>query len=184
MNRMACHRARPHCRFVLPLTRFTLDSLTYSVPLFLKRRCGRAPGDPLAREPAEQRRRGAAAAHLPVGLPEGRARPHCRFLPPLIRFMPDLLAYSVPLFLKRQRGRTPPEGRRHPGLEHLDLPRPRQPQVCHQTHSTILYYHSRYCMFARLGVVRDDPPRQPQPRARSAVSRCTTAHPATLSQIY
>ena len=29
-------RARSHCRFALPLTNFIPDSLTYSVPLFLK----------------------------------------------------------------------------------------------------------------------------------------------------
>ena len=31
------HRARLHCRFVLPLIHFIPDSLTYSVPLILKR---------------------------------------------------------------------------------------------------------------------------------------------------
>jgi hypothetical protein len=31
-----------------------------------------------------------------------RARSHCRFVPPLIHFIPDLLRESVPLFLKRQ----------------------------------------------------------------------------------
>jgi hypothetical protein len=31
--------ARSHCRFVLPSIRFIPDSLTYSVPLFLKRQC-------------------------------------------------------------------------------------------------------------------------------------------------
>ena len=31
----------------------------------------------------------------------GRARPQCRFVQPLIHFIPDLLTYSVPLFLKR-----------------------------------------------------------------------------------
>jgi MFS family permease len=35
-----------------------------------------------------------------------RARSHCRFVPPLIHFIPDLLTYSVPLFLKRQCDRT------------------------------------------------------------------------------
>ena len=35
-----------------------------------------------------------------------RARSHCHFVPPLIRFIPGLLTYSVPLFLKRQRDRT------------------------------------------------------------------------------
>ena len=36
-----------------------------------------------------------------------RARSHCRFAPPLIRFTPESLACSVPLFLKRQCGQTP-----------------------------------------------------------------------------
>ena len=31
---------------------------------------------------------------------------HCRFLLPLIHFIPDLLTYSVPLFMKRQCDRT------------------------------------------------------------------------------
>jgi hypothetical protein len=31
-----------------------------------------------------------------------RARLHCRFVLPRIHFIPDLLTYSVPLFLKRQ----------------------------------------------------------------------------------
>jgi hypothetical protein len=38
------HRARSHCRFVRPLIHFTPDSLTYSVPLFLKRQCDRTLG--------------------------------------------------------------------------------------------------------------------------------------------
>ena len=37
-------RARSHCRFVPPLTHFIPDELTYSVPLFLNRQCGRTPG--------------------------------------------------------------------------------------------------------------------------------------------
>jgi ankyrin repeat protein len=35
-----------------------------------------------------------------------RARSHCRFASPLIHFTPELLTYSVPLFLKRQCDRT------------------------------------------------------------------------------
>jgi hypothetical protein len=31
-----------------------------------------------------------------------RAPSHCRFAPPLIHFIPNSLAYSVPVFLKRQ----------------------------------------------------------------------------------
>jgi hypothetical protein len=34
-------RARPHCRFVLSFIRFIPYSLTYSIPLFLKRQCNR-----------------------------------------------------------------------------------------------------------------------------------------------
>jgi uroporphyrinogen-III synthase len=34
-------RARSHCRFVLPLIHFIPDSLTHSVPLFMKRQCDR-----------------------------------------------------------------------------------------------------------------------------------------------
>ena len=37
-------RARSHCRFATPLIHFIPDSLTYSVPLFLKRQCDRALG--------------------------------------------------------------------------------------------------------------------------------------------
>ena len=35
------------------------------------------------------------------------ARSHCRFAPPRIQYIPDSLRYSVPLFMKRQCGRTP-----------------------------------------------------------------------------
>jgi phytoene dehydrogenase-like protein len=49
----------------------------------------------LRRRGARARRRGGA-----------RARLHCRFVPPLIHFIPDSLTYSVPLFLKRQCDRT------------------------------------------------------------------------------
>ena len=44
---------------------------------------------------------------------EARARSHCRFVPPLIHFIPDsltLLTYSLPLFLQRQCDRTLGEG--------------------------------------------------------------------------
>ena len=39
-------RARSHCRFAPPFIHFIIipDSLTYSVPLFLKRQCDRTPG--------------------------------------------------------------------------------------------------------------------------------------------
>jgi ATP-dependent RNA helicase DDX5/DBP2 len=43
--------------------------------------------------------------------PQVRARSHYRFVPPLIRFIPDSLTNSVPLFLKRQCDRTPPQVR-------------------------------------------------------------------------
>ena len=33
---------------------------------------------------------------------DSRARSHCRFIPPLIQFIPESLAYSIHLFLKRQ----------------------------------------------------------------------------------
>jgi hypothetical protein len=36
--------ARSHYRFALPLIHFIPGSLTYSVPLFLKRQCDRTPG--------------------------------------------------------------------------------------------------------------------------------------------
>ena len=52
------YRARSHCRFVLLFIRFTPDSLTYSVPLFLKGRCDRTLG--LHRRRAAQRRRPGA----------------------------------------------------------------------------------------------------------------------------
>ena len=41
-----------------------------------------------------------------AGLLPGRARSHCRFVLQVIHFIPDLLTYSVPLFLKRQCDRT------------------------------------------------------------------------------
>ena len=37
-------RARSHCRFAPPLTHFMSCFLTYSVPLFLNRQCGRTLG--------------------------------------------------------------------------------------------------------------------------------------------
>ena len=41
-------RARSQCRFVPPLIHFITYSLTYSLPLFLKRQCDRTLGKPLA----------------------------------------------------------------------------------------------------------------------------------------
>jgi hypothetical protein len=43
-RRRGTARARSHCCFVPPLIRSIPDSLTYSVPLFLKRQCGRILG--------------------------------------------------------------------------------------------------------------------------------------------
>jgi hypothetical protein len=53
------HRARSHCRFAPPVIHSILDSLTFSVPLFLKRRCGRTLGVAQAR----RRVAGPAAAN-------------------------------------------------------------------------------------------------------------------------
>ena len=39
------HRARSHCRFVLPVFHVIPKSLSYSVPLFLKRQCDRTLGE-------------------------------------------------------------------------------------------------------------------------------------------
>jgi hypothetical protein len=41
-----------------------------------------------------------------VGEVGGATRPHLRFAPPLIRFIPGSLTRLAPLFLKRRRGRT------------------------------------------------------------------------------
>jgi hypothetical protein len=38
---------------------------------------------------------------------DDRARLHCRFVPPLVHFIPDSLTYSAPLCLRRRCGRTP-----------------------------------------------------------------------------
>jgi hypothetical protein len=46
-------RARSHCRSVLPLIHCIPDSLTYSVPLFMKRRCDRTLGGPRPAAAAE-----------------------------------------------------------------------------------------------------------------------------------
>jgi hypothetical protein len=62
----AAHKARSHCRFVLPFTRFIRYSLTYSVPLFLKRQCDRTLGG------HAPRREGPAARPAVRALPAGR----------------------------------------------------------------------------------------------------------------
>ena len=55
-----------------------------------------------------------------------RAWSHCRFVPPLIRFISYLLTYSIPLFMKRQGDRTlggvsahPPRGSQDGPLHHF-----------------------------------------------------------------
>jgi hypothetical protein len=45
----AWSRARPQCRFVLPLVHFRPDSLTDAVPLCLSRQCDRTPGSAKSR---------------------------------------------------------------------------------------------------------------------------------------
>jgi hypothetical protein len=59
-----------------------------------------------------QRRRAPLEPHQRLRLAGGgpgaaRARSHCRFALPLIHCIPESLTYSVPLYLKRQRGRAP-----------------------------------------------------------------------------
>jgi uncharacterized protein (DUF1501 family) len=60
---MVSHRARSHCRSALTLARFIPDSLPYSVPLFLKRQCGRTP-----------RFRSAASTRTPTSGPTSATR--------------------------------------------------------------------------------------------------------------
>jgi hypothetical protein len=62
-------RARPHPRFVPPPIQFILDSLIYSVPLFLKRQCDRTLGVLLF---------AVVGCVLMVVEVEPRATPHCR----------------------------------------------------------------------------------------------------------
>ena len=59
---MGAARARSHCRFVLLLAHFIPDSLTCSVPLYLKRQCDRTLGTPLVAVAGHAAGRGAAAA--------------------------------------------------------------------------------------------------------------------------
>ena len=63
-------------------------------PIERRAACGPRPGAAVGRGTAEAARGGT------------RARSHCRFVQPLIHFIPDSLTYSVPLFLKRQCNRT------------------------------------------------------------------------------
>jgi hypothetical protein len=106
-GRGAC-RTRSHYRFVLPLIHFIPYSLTYSVPLFLKRQCDRTLG--VRGHPGRAgQRAGRARQRAPPPAAAGgrvRARPHCRFGPPLTHVIPDSRTYLVPLFLKQQCDRT------------------------------------------------------------------------------
>ena len=54
------HRARTHCRFALLTVRFISYSVTYAVPLFLKRQCDRTQG--LQRDPGALCGQGARPA--------------------------------------------------------------------------------------------------------------------------
>ena len=68
-------RARSHCRFVLLLIQFIPESLTYSVPLILKRQCNRTP----RRTTSASRTLGAAC--------RTRRRRRCRACLPLARWV-------------------------------------------------------------------------------------------------
>ena len=93
----AVRRARLHCRFVLPLIRFIPDSLTYPVPLFLKRQCDRtlavhpegceAEDQRLGRPAAARRRRPAVErpARRVVGQPHGAEAGGRSAAPPGVR---------------------------------------------------------------------------------------------------
>jgi hypothetical protein len=61
----------------------------------------------LARLRSSKEHRAQAPSAVEVGL--GRT---CRFAPPRVHFIPDSLPYSAPLFLRRQRDRTPGSCRR------------------------------------------------------------------------
>jgi hypothetical protein len=71
------------------------------------------PSPPRSTSPPPFSSGGARAAEETGGRLSGsapRARLHCRFAPPPIRFIPDSLTYAVHLSLKWQCGRTPGEG--------------------------------------------------------------------------
>jgi hypothetical protein len=74
--------------------RHPISSSSSPHPLIAPPRGARAGGQ----APGGGRRAGAEGAR--------RARSHCRLVAPLIHFVPVLLTYSVPLFLKRQCDRT------------------------------------------------------------------------------
>jgi hypothetical protein len=89
------HRARSHCRFVLPLIHFIPYPLTYSVPLFLKRQCDRAPGGHA--DCAAQLLKGGASANIKAeggitALIEAVAQGHAA----IVRLLPGLLTRGVP----------------------------------------------------------------------------------------
>jgi hypothetical protein len=60
-------RARSHCRFAPPLIHFIPYSLTYSVPLFLKRQCDRTLGLQQGRTQDRGGHRGGPHGHLSHG---------------------------------------------------------------------------------------------------------------------
>jgi hypothetical protein len=66
--------------------------------------------------PRPPRGRCARSSRRRAAPPAGRARSQCRFVPPLVHFVPESLTYSVPLSLKRQCDRTPPAGWAPPPL--------------------------------------------------------------------
>ena len=84
------------------------------------------PAGPTERAACEASAGGSGAFTLDL-TGELRARSHCRFVIPLIHFMPDSLTYSVLLYLKRHCDRTA-GGHREGGLprhHHQSLPRGR-----------------------------------------------------------
>ena len=95
-------RARSHCRF---RNRGT-DSLSgYGIARMsssAKRQCDRTLGGRGRFARGGPAQAGDVDPHRQAGGGPRRAWPHCRFAPPLIRFIPDSLTYSVPLFLNRQ----------------------------------------------------------------------------------
>jgi hypothetical protein len=79
-------RARSHCRVVLPLVHFIPDSLTYSVPLYLKRQCDRTLGLTHGAVPAalvrgaagRSKRKRGAPPETPAAAGSGEQRAHRR----------------------------------------------------------------------------------------------------------
>ena len=102
------YRARPHCRFVLTLIHCIPDSLTYSVPLFLKRQCDRTLGGRCGGDGVACRGGGRAVLHrrpesrpgrhfhwlgqlqpFPSRIPTGMRGPTCIFWANLTPFSPQ-----------------------------------------------------------------------------------------------